>query len=206
MELRSRDTESSGAGSEISVEELVEHCVLYMKENPTSTNTQLFCMLALLKAYVPESYLLSVKRFLAHLIPSMEPPPLEDRMEPFTIFIRKSSPNPGQEHVCMIDQVSAQWVLKVMADSGIPRSATVTHMMNSLCGVQAEPHVLQFINDLLTKREKVENGKEKFSRLVEDIWNYENLYKALFVLKRASTIFRENAVFPQVVFSSVLHC
>ncbi|XP_062239456.1 sterile alpha motif domain-containing protein 9-like [Platichthys flesus] len=86
-----------------------------------------------------------------------------------------------------------------MADSGIPRSATVKNIMFSLCGAQAEPHVLQVIKDLLTKRETVENRQEKFSRLVEDILKHESFNKALFVLKNASTKFRENATFPQVV-------
>ncbi|XP_034471109.1 sterile alpha motif domain-containing protein 9-like [Hippoglossus hippoglossus] len=201
MERGSPDTESSGADSEMSVEELVERWVLYMNQNPKSTNTQLFCMLALLKAYAPESYLLmsECQKILGPPDPIHGGPPFEDRMEPFTIFIRKSSPNPGHEHVCMIDQVSAQCAVKVMADSGIPRSATVSKMMNSLCGAQAEPHVLQFIKDLLTKREMGRKGKENFSRLVEDILEHESFNEALCVLKRASTIFKENAAFPQVV-------
>ncbi|XP_053272099.1 sterile alpha motif domain-containing protein 9-like [Pleuronectes platessa] len=201
MERRSPDTESSGVDREMSGVELVEHCFLYMKENPTSTNTQLFCMLALLKAYVPESYLLmsECQRILGPPDPIHGGPPFEQRMEPFTNFIRKSSPNPGPKRVCMINQVSAQKAVEVMADSGIPRSDTVKNIMFSLCGDQAEPHVLQVIKDLLTKREMVEKRKEKFSRLVEDILKLESFNKALLVLEGASTKFSENAAFPQVV-------
>ncbi|XP_053272198.1 sterile alpha motif domain-containing protein 9-like [Pleuronectes platessa] len=197
MERRSPDIESSGVDREMSVVELDEHCVLYMKENPTSTNTQLFCMLALLKAYVPESYLLmsDCQRILGPPDPIHGGPPFEQRMKPFTNFIRKSSPNPGHVHVCMINKESAQKAVEVMA----ARSDTVKKLMFSLCGAQAEPHVLQVIKDLLTKRETVDNRQEKFSGLVEDILKHERFYKALFVLKNASTKFRENAAFPQVV-------
>ncbi|CAB1416894.1 unnamed protein product [Pleuronectes platessa] len=183
----------------MSVVELDEHCVLYMRENPTSTNTQLSCMLALLKAYVPESYLLmsECQRILGPPDPIHGGPPFEQRMEPFTIFIRISNPNPGHVQVCMINQESAQKAVKVMADSGIPRSDTVKNIMFSLCGAQAEPHVLQLIKDLLTKREMVEKRKEKFSRLVEDILKHESFNEALSVLESASIKFREIATFPQ---------
>ncbi|XP_053272069.1 sterile alpha motif domain-containing protein 9 [Pleuronectes platessa] len=194
MERRSPDIESSGVDREMSVVELDEHCVLYMRENPTSTNTELFCMLALLKAYVPESYLLmsDCQRILGPPDPIHGGPPFEQRMEPFTNFIRKSSPNPGHVHVCMINKESAQKAVEVMVDSGIPRSSTVEKIVS-----QAEPHVLQVIKDLLTKR--VEKRKEKFSRLVEDILKHESFNEALSLLESASIKFRENAAFPQVV-------
>ncbi|XP_054457435.1 sterile alpha motif domain-containing protein 9-like [Anoplopoma fimbria] len=171
----------------------------YVKQNPTSTNTQLFSFLALLNAYVPDSYLLmsECQQILGPPDPIHGGPPFEERMEPFTLFVGISSTNP--EHICIIDPISAQCAVKRLAALGISRSATVKNFMFSLCGDQPQPHILQFIKDLLTKREFGEKGKEKFSRLIEDIGEEENFYNAVSILTAASNKFKQNHIYPQTL-------
>lgn len=178
---------------------LVGRVSQYVQRNPMSPNTQLFAFLALMNTYVPDSYLLmsECQKILGPPDPIHGGPPFEARMEPFTVFINISSLSP--ENRCMIHQVFAQAGVDLLADLGISRSATVKKFMFSLCGDNPQPHIIQFIKDLLTKREKGEKGKEKFSRLIEDIQLQENFYNTLAVLKTASNKFRQNPIFPQTI-------
>ncbi|KAM7377076.1 hypothetical protein PAMA_013723 [Pampus argenteus] len=171
---------------------------LYIQPNCDSTNLQLFSFLALLNAYVPDSYLLmsECQRVLGPPDPIHGGPPFEERMEPFTRLINTSSPE--VDHVCMVDQVTAQIVVETLADLGITRSDTVKKLMSTLCGDQAEPHTIQFIKDLLTKRNEGKKGKEKFSRLIETIKD-NNIYYAISVMKTASAKFKQNPIFPQTL-------
>ncbi|XP_054483457.1 sterile alpha motif domain-containing protein 9-like [Anoplopoma fimbria] len=171
----------------------------YVKQNPTSTNTQLFSFLALLNAYVPDSYLLmsECQQILGPPDPIHGGPPFEERMEPFPLFVGISSTNP--EHVCMVHPIFAQCAVKVLAALGISRSATVKNFMFSLCGDQPQPHILQFIKDLLTKREFGEKGKDKFSRLIEDIGEEENFDNAVSVLVTASNKLTQYPIYPQTL-------
>uniref|UniRef100_A0A8D3E2M7 Sterile alpha motif domain-containing protein 9-like n=1 Tax=Scophthalmus maximus TaxID=52904 RepID=A0A8D3E2M7_SCOMX len=167
----------------------------YVIENPESTNTQLFSMLALLSAYVPGSYLLEseCQQILGPPDPIHGGPPFEERMKTFIDFISKSGPK------CKIHQKLAPECVVLLNDLGISRSATARNLMSSLCGDQIEPHLIRFIKDLLTKREMGEKVKDKFSRLIEDIKKHEGFYKALSVLRTASDKFGLNPVFPEVV-------
>ncbi|KAK9521865.1 hypothetical protein VZT92_019841 [Zoarces viviparus] len=167
----------------------------YMQQNPMSTNTQLFSFLALLNAYVPESYLLmsECQQILGPPDPIHGGPPFEERMEPFTFCINESSQK------CMIDPLVAQISVQVLADLGISRSATVKKLMFYLCGDQPQPHILQFVKDLLTKRELGVNGEEKFSRLIEDIREKEKFSNAVSVLKTASNKLRQYHIYPQTL-------
>ncbi|XP_071316041.1 sterile alpha motif domain-containing protein 9-like [Trachinotus anak] len=186
-------------GEEVTTEEyLIENISHYVNNHPNSTNTQLFSVLALLSAYVPGSYLLKsqCQQILGPPDPIHGGPPFEERMEPFTCFINKVNLSCG--HICLIHQMSAQRAVELLADVGISRSAMVGNLF-SLCGHQAQPDIIQFIKDLLTKREMGENGKEKFSRLIEHILKHENFYQALRVLRTASYRFKHNPVFPQTV-------
>ncbi|XP_069374627.1 sterile alpha motif domain-containing protein 9 [Paralichthys olivaceus] len=205
MDRRSPDSqsshtsdESSADGSEVSVEDMLDYLYevqQYVNKNPDATNTKLFCMVGLLNLYVPESYLLMAEcqRILGPPDPIHGGPPFEKRMEPFTRFFRISN---GK--VCMVHQGFACVAVEIIAKD-ISRSDTVKKMMVSLCGAEVQPHVLLFIKDLLTKREMGEKGKEKFSRLVEDILKHENFTRAFSVLRTASNKFRQNSIFPQVV-------
>ncbi|XP_039678938.1 sterile alpha motif domain-containing protein 9-like [Perca fluviatilis] len=171
----------------------------YVQQNPKSTSTQLFSFLALLNAYIPEAYLLmpECQKILGPPDPIHGGPPFEERMEPFTCLINTSSPNP--EHICMTHTVFAQSAVNLLASLGISRSTIANQFMFSLCGDQPQPHILQFIKELLTKRELGENGKDKFSRLIKDIQEKEKLYKAVSVLKTASDKLKQNPMFPQTI-------
>lgn len=190
-------------GKELTAEEFThmqdhpfENVSEYVKQNRMSTNTQLFSFLTVLHAYVPGSYLLMPEclQILGPPDPIHGGPPFEARMEPFTDFINASGSNP--ERVCMIHPVVAQGAVKLLADS---RSAIVKKFMFQICGYEPQPHIIQFIKDLLTKREFGDRGKQKFSRLIEDIKKYENFYNAVSVLKTASNKFRKNAMYPQTL-------
>ncbi|XP_074479973.1 sterile alpha motif domain-containing protein 9-like [Sebastes fasciatus] len=175
-----------------------------MEHNSSQTlaidrRTQLFSFLALLNAYIPDAFLLmsECQKILGPPDPIHGGPPFEERMEPFIASIKTSSPRPGC--VCMINQEVAQASVKELANLGISRSATVKKFMRLLCVDQTPPHILQYVKNLLTKRKFGVKGKEKFSRLIEDIREEENFYNALFVLKTASNIFKENQIYPQTI-------
>ncbi|XP_044038959.1 sterile alpha motif domain-containing protein 9-like isoform X2 [Siniperca chuatsi] len=178
---------------------LFENVSQYVQQNPKSKNTQLFSFLALLNAYIPESYLLmsECQKILGPPDPIHGGPPFEERMEPFTVFINVSSPS--LEPVCMIHSVAAKIAVGQLAKLGISRSTTMKNFMISLCGDQPQRHIIQFITDILLKREMGEKGKDKFSRLTEDIRMQENVYNAVSVLKTASDKLREKPIFPQTI-------
>lgn len=187
-------------------QQLVGGVSQYVRQNRKSTNTQLFAFLVLLNKYVPDSYLLmsECQKILGPPDPIHGGPPFEERMEPFTVFINTSGLNP--EDRCMIHQVFAQAGVDLLADLGISKSVTVKKFMFSLCGDNPQPHIIQFIKDLLTKREMGEKGRNKFSQLIEHIlleekklFKEKKLYKALSVLKTASNKFRQNPIFPQTI-------
>jgi len=168
----------------------------YVQRNPRSTNTQLFSMLALLKAYLPESYLLmdECQKILGPPDPIYGGPPFTERMKPFTNLI---SAEP--EHICLIDSDTANRCVELLADSNISRSAIVKIYLASLRGGQVRPDLIQFLKDLLTKREQGEKGKEKFSRLITDITDRENFHKGVDVLETASHKFKQIYIFPQTI-------
>ncbi|XP_078020688.1 sterile alpha motif domain-containing protein 9-like [Epinephelus lanceolatus] len=177
---------------------LLENVSQYVQQNKETTNTQLFSFLALLNAYIPDAYLLmsECQKILGPPDPIHGGPPFEERMEPFTVLINISSTSP--ERVCMIHPVLAEKAVELLADLGISRSATMKKFIFSFCESQLQPHILQFIKDLLTKREQGEKGKKKFSGLIEDI-EKEKFHRALFVLKMASSKLRQNPIFPQTI-------
>ncbi|KAL7376033.1 hypothetical protein ABVT39_028266 [Epinephelus coioides] len=178
---------------------LLENVSQYVQQRKESTNTQLFSFLALLNAYIPDAYLLmsECQKILGPPDPIHGGPPFEERMEPFTVLINISSTSP--EHVCMIHPVLAEKAVELLADLGISRSATMKRFIFSFCESQLQPHILQFIKDLLTKRELEEKGKKKFSGLIEDIEKKEKFHNAVSVLKMASDKLRQNPIFPQTI-------
>ncbi|XP_034712991.1 sterile alpha motif domain-containing protein 9-like isoform X2 [Etheostoma cragini] len=171
----------------------------YVQQNPKSTITKLFSYLALLNAYIPEAYLQKTEyqKILGPPEPIHGGPPFEERMKPFMCLINTSSPNP--EQISMIHTVVAQRAVELLAEEGISRSLIMKNFMFSLCGDQTQPYILQFIKDLLTKRELGENGKAKFSRLIIDMLEKENFDKAVYVLNIATDKLRQNPIFPQTV-------
>lgn len=169
----------------------------YVKQNRKSTNVKLFSFLALLNTYIPESHLLMSEclKILGPPDPIHGGPPFKERMEPFNDYLDTSSSD--GEPVCISPQF-AETALKALANSGICRGKTVKDFMTSLCGDQMQPYIFQFIKDLLTKRELSENGKEKFSRLIEDIQK-SNFQQAVSVLVKASKKFKQHHIFPQTI-------
>ncbi|KAM3589973.1 uncharacterized protein V6R79_000883 [Siganus canaliculatus] len=172
----------------------------YVAENPRSTNTKLFSFLALLNAYVPGSYLLMSEclQILGPPDPIHGGPPFEKRMEPFIDLIKTSSQN---SEVCLKSQDLAQTAVQRLAKLSISRSATAKNFIISLCSDQPQPHIIEFIKDILTKRISFENEyKKKFSELIEDILQEEqNPYNAVSVLKIASEKLNQNPIFPQTI-------
>ncbi|XP_071390720.1 sterile alpha motif domain-containing protein 9-like [Centroberyx affinis] len=180
----------------------VEGISQYVKSNKNSKNTKLFSLLALLKAYAPESYLpmSQCQEILGPPDPIHGGPPFEKRMEPFTAFIKTFTPSTGGDlHVCIIHTEIAQASVQLLAVLKVSRSALVKECMSTLSGDEAQPHVIQLIKDLLTKREMGENCKKKFSRLIEDIRDKENFCSAVSVLTTASGQFKTYHIFPQTL-------
>ncbi|XP_047450721.1 sterile alpha motif domain-containing protein 9-like [Mugil cephalus] len=119
-------------------------------------------------------------------------PPFEKRMEPFTVLIKKSGPVP--ERVCMIHPEIAKSAVELLADLNISRSDTMRQFLDQC---EAKPHMVKLIKNLLTRRKKGEHGKDKFSRLIIDIYENQDFHQALSVLEMASDTFRKNPIFPQ---------
>ncbi|XP_032438308.1 sterile alpha motif domain-containing protein 9-like [Xiphophorus hellerii] len=168
----------------------------HVQTDPMSTNTQLFSMLALLNAYVPNSYLNmeECRKILGPPDPIYGGPPFEVRMQPFSELIRVS----GSE-VCLIHPDVATRSVELLADLGIPRSTLAQDCVFQLCGEEVQSHTVQFVKDLLTRREMGPKGEEKFSMLIKDIVEKEKFNEALLVLKKASNKFRDKHIFPQTV-------
>ncbi|XP_065806581.1 sterile alpha motif domain-containing protein 9-like [Labrus bergylta] len=189
---------TSSDGAQMTLEEYWNDVREYVRQNLNSTNTHLFSFLVLLNTYIPGSFLLmsECQKILGPPDPIHGSPPFEERMVPFINFINTSSPNP--DHIC-IEPLFTNIVLKLLTDLGISRSKIVKRFMDLLCRDEAQPTTVQFIKDLLTKREMGENGQEKFSRFVEDICEQENFHNAISVLKTASDIMRQNHIYPQTL-------
>ncbi|XP_047450840.1 sterile alpha motif domain-containing protein 9-like [Mugil cephalus] len=193
----------------------------YVQQHRLATNTKLFSFLALLNAYVPDSYITmdDCRRILGPPDPIHGGPPFEERMEPFTVLIKTSGPVPGS--VCMIHPEIAKSAVKLLACMKISRTDTTKQFLYSQ--YKARPYMVEFIKDLLTKREMAEHGKDMFSRLIHDIYErqgfkesrsvnkeqefkqadsvYEkkNFHQALSVLEMASYKFRHKRNFPQTI-------
>ncbi|CAJ1085908.1 sterile alpha motif domain-containing protein 9-like isoform X1 [Xyrichtys novacula] len=206
MEQNSTDTWSSDSEEEIfwadgfsSMEQHhLDNMSQYVRSHQRSTNTKLFSFLALLNTYNPESYLQmsECQKVLGPPDLIHGGPPFEDRMEPFTILIRTSTEPPG--YVSIYPE-SADIALEVMAYFGHSRSSIMMRLMSSLCGDEPQTDTMMFLKDLLTKREMGTKGKEKFSRLVQDICDNENPHKAVSVLEMASDKLRQYYVLLQTL-------
>ncbi|MEQ2168685.1 hypothetical protein GOODEAATRI_017370 [Goodea atripinnis] len=161
-----------------------------------STDSKLFSMLALLNAYVPDSYLImeECQQVLGPPDPIHGGPPFTSRMDTFFKLIRVSN-----QRVHLIHPIIAKRSVELLADLNILRSSIAEDCMFQLCGEQAQLHTVQFVRDLLTKREMGEKGKEKFSLLIKDIIEKEKFVQALLVLKKASDKFQDKHIFPQTV-------
>ncbi|XP_043952809.1 sterile alpha motif domain-containing protein 9-like [Gambusia affinis] len=168
----------------------------HVKDHPMSSNTKLFSVLALLNAYVPNSYLNmeECREILGPPDPIHGGPPFEDRMQPFSELIRVS----GSEVRLIHPDVAARSV-DLLACLGIPRSSLAQECVSLRCGDEVQPHTVQFVRDLLTRREMGPKGKEKFSLLIKDIIEKETFDKALLVLTKASNKFKDKHIFPQTV-------
>ncbi len=188
-------------GRELTATEFNEMCRTFSEnfaefvgQNQNSATTQLLSYLALLNTYIPKSYLL-----MSECLQILGPPdpihgglPFEERMEPFTRFINTAN-------VCMSHPEFAKTAVQLLDDEGISRSAIVKKLMSSLGRGQPQPHTMQFIKDLLLKRESGDNGKETFSWFIKDIEDRENISEAVSVMETASEIFEQDPYFPQNV-------
>ncbi|XP_014328045.1 sterile alpha motif domain-containing protein 9-like [Xiphophorus maculatus] len=162
---------------------------VYVENCPDSDNTKLFSILALLSAYVPNSYLLMQK-----CQEILDDSPLEEKAKPFLSLNRDSG-----QGVCMIHPDIANRSLEQLAALEISRSSIASNCVVSLCGDQAQPGIVKLMKELLTQREKNENSKRMFSTLIEDILTMEGSAEALDVLKQASQIFQDKFIYPQTI-------
>ncbi|CAK6980195.1 sterile alpha motif domain-containing protein 9-like [Scomber scombrus] len=176
-----------------------------------SLKTQLATFLSLLNAYVPGSYLLESQclDFLKHEDSQHGHRSLEDNH----LIITFQHDARSEKKVCMAHPMIAQCCTELMGDAGVTRSDTARNFLNRLCRDEVSQCLQGFIKDMLTKREmKVEkytikriNGdenkedQERFSRLILDIQRKEGKGYSASVLKLASTIFVQNAFFPQAL-------
>ncbi|XP_038135001.1 sterile alpha motif domain-containing protein 9-like [Cyprinodon tularosa] len=168
----------------------------YVRTNPGSTNTKLFSMLALLNAYVPDSYLImeECQKILGPPDPIHGGPPFKVRMEPFSAYISVSGPR-----VCLINPDIAMRSVKLLAYLNVYRSQIAKDCIFMLCGEGVKQSTVRFIKDLLTERIIGQKGLEKFSLLIKDIIEKEKFARTLGVLKKASNKFKDKHIFPQTV-------
>lgn len=197
MNLNSAETETADISDDVEAEILCNNfwklCVSeYVKQNPESKNTQLFTLLVLLNAYLPNSYLRmdECQQILGPPDLIHGGPLFNKRMEPFTFLI-----SPVPERVTINHPVIAQRSVELLHVLKINRSTTVKKLMHLLCGAESELRIAEYIKDLLTKREMGEDGQEKFSKLMRDILTRERFYHAVSALKCASEKFETNPDF-----------
>lgn len=170
--------------------------------------TQLAAFLALLNSYVPGSYLLESQ--CLEFLKQNESISLEDIMKPFSQLIVTFTQNTSSEkRVHMAHPMIAQTCTELMAEAGVTRSGTARNFMIHFCRVAVPTWLLDFIKNMLTKREtkinknRTENKekKEMFSRLILDIQNNEERghVNSALVFKIASKNFCNNPFFPQAL-------
>ncbi|XP_071315179.1 LOW QUALITY PROTEIN: sterile alpha motif domain-containing protein 9-like [Trachinotus anak] len=173
--------------------------------------TQLAAFLALLNAYVPGSYLLESQclNFLKH--DESIQPFSGDRMQHFSHLIIAYQPDETSERrVRMAHPMIAQHCTELMAERGVTRSDTARNLLTCLCRDDVPPCLLDFVQDMLTKREmkkeenpisstEMKDEQERFSRLILDIQKKESNVQSASVLKVASKNFDQNPFFPQAL-------
>nr|XP_023008948.2 sterile alpha motif domain-containing protein 9-like isoform X2 [Maylandia zebra] len=187
----------------------------HIKRTNKPLKMQLAAFLCLLNAYVPGSYLLESQclDFLRH--EDEDDLSLEDQMQPFShLIVTFQQGERSEKKVCMAHNMIAQCCTELLGDAGVTRSDTTRHFLNSFCKSYVPPCLLGFVKDMLTKREikiiedptgVINEKKEKFSRLIQDITKTEDDDKkkgksqSLSVLKVASKKFDDNPLFPQTL-------
>ncbi|XP_062309273.1 sterile alpha motif domain-containing protein 9-like [Osmerus eperlanus] len=172
----------------------------YLKRNKSSHRTKLFAFIALICSYVPGSYLLQsvCESFHKHLCADDQGLSFEEIIQPFREFIVTFSKQGGKNKCVRIAHpVLAHQCVELLADIGDKRSTATLKFLKYLCRKQIQPSLLQFFKDLLTKRERTADGQERFSRLILDIDNNEDIGSCIFVLKNASETFKYDPFYPQ---------
>ncbi|CAB1345503.1 unnamed protein product, partial [Coregonus sp. 'balchen'] len=167
----------------------------------------LLAFLSLVNAYVPGSHLLQsqCQAFLGPPDPIYGGPSFEQRMQPFTHLIVTFPSQQGQDkHVRMAHPLIAQQCVELLAKEGVTRSDTAENFLTDFCGEQVQQHLMPVIKDMLTKREitvddqKREKGNERkdtFSRLIHDIEANESKSECVSVLQLASEKFIQDPFF-----------
>ncbi|XP_014854843.1 PREDICTED: sterile alpha motif domain-containing protein 9-like [Poecilia mexicana] len=165
---------------DLSAETPDEHSVLlhkpriseYVRNQPLSTNTKLFSVLALLNAHDPESKLdfQDCQQILGPPDPSHGEPPFEERMEPFSCFITVSS---GAVHVINTDV--AKSCLELLADLNIGKNVIVKDCIELLCEDKVQPHTVSSLRNVLTGSNVVETSKDVSLRLTKEIMGKDSM-------------------------------
>ncbi|XP_046906447.1 sterile alpha motif domain-containing protein 9-like isoform X2 [Hypomesus transpacificus] len=172
----------------------------YLKRNKSSHRTKLFAFIALICSYVPGSYLLQsvCESFHNNFCADDRGLSFEEIIQPFRQFIVTFSKQGGKyKCVRIAHPVLAHQFVELLADIGVKRSTATLKFLQYLCRKQIQPSLLQFFKDLLTKRERTADGKERFSRLIIDIENNEDISTCIVVLKNASETFKYDPFYPQ---------
>lgn len=164
----------------------------YLQLNRRSPNTMLFSFLALLKAYVPESYLLLSECQTVLGPPDLiyGGPPFEERMRSFISCISTDT-----DQVSLINTDIAKKALALLEAFQILKIQIARDLIHMLCSSDVYPHTVQFVKMLLTKRTNLEEGKTKFSPFIEEC----PFWLAISILKTASDTFKNNAIYPQTI-------
>ncbi|KAM9718225.1 sterile alpha motif domain-containing protein 9-like isoform 1-T2 [Menidia menidia] len=208
--------------SNFSWEYVQEVCAIFakMERKKKPLKSQLAAFLSLLNAYVPGSYLLESHclDFLRHDDDDHDVLPLLEQMQPFSyLIITLKHKEKYDRKVRMAHPLIAKGCTQLLADGGIPRSDTARNFLLKFCRDYLSPCLLSFITHMLTKREikrdertgekdgcnhrpMDENERlEKFSTLVLHISKMEDKRESASVLKVASNVFANNALFPQAL-------
>ncbi|XP_039464215.1 sterile alpha motif domain-containing protein 9-like [Oreochromis aureus] len=182
-------------------------------------NTQLVALLCLLNAYVPGSYLLESQclDFVRH--EGDHNLSLEDQMQPFShliITFQEDGRAEKYKKVRMAHTMIAQCCTKLFAKAGVTRSKTTRNLLNYFCRDLTHTWLLDFVKDMLTKREmkkeedqdnstEMKKEKEKFSRLIREITEGKDNEKkegerqSVAILELASNTFGQISNFPQAL-------
>lgn len=173
MDLEERSDQSGSSSDEVSAsEESVDidwsAIEQFIQSNQTSTNTKLFSYLALLNAYVPDSYLVmsECQQILGPPGPIHRGSPFEERMGPFRTLISRRGND--ADKVCLVNNEVAKHALTILQRFRISKFGTAESLINSLCGDETQPQTTEFIKYLLTKRVN-KPMKSQFSKFIDEI-------------------------------------
>ncbi|KAM9400962.1 sterile alpha motif domain-containing protein 9-like isoform 1-T3 [Salvelinus alpinus] len=194
-----------GHFSKTYIQDSVKACV---NKHLLKPQNLLLPFLALLNFYVPGSYLLESE---CAEFPDARSQDFGSGLHPFNdLIVTFSGQEKDDKRVRMKHPMIADQCVKLLAKFRVTRGGTTRNFLKYFFKAEVPQHLVPVIKDMLTKREITEalvdeqqNAEEEtqdpFSKLIQDIKEYEGLDMCEHILKEAVDKFGTNPFFPQAL-------